>query len=133
MPNHYRVFLSPQDREQFSSYEPALRKELSDYLLEHARAERLALTSRPAVEFMTDERLSLGEFGIQAQLLATPTKPSRRPRARTRRPRRATSATRWSTRPTGAARQLDPEPAAPSRAGAAGGGRSAPCSAARAW
>jgi hypothetical protein len=69
VPNHYRVFLSPQDREQFASYEPALRKELSDYLLEHARAERLALTSRPAVEFLTDERLNLGEFGIQAQLL----------------------------------------------------------------
>ena len=69
VPNHYRVFLSPQDREQFASYEPALRKELSDYLLEHARQEGLALTSRPQVEFMTDERLELGEFGIQAQLL----------------------------------------------------------------
>ena len=72
VPNHYRVFLSPQDREQFSSYEPALRKELSDYLLEHARHEGLALTSRPQVEFMTDERLELGEFGIQAQLLSPP-------------------------------------------------------------
>jgi pSer/pThr/pTyr-binding forkhead associated (FHA) protein len=69
VPNHYRVFLSPEDREQFSSYEPALRKELSDYLLEHGRHEGLALTSRPQVEFMTDERLELGEFGIQAQLL----------------------------------------------------------------
>ncbi len=57
VPNHYRVFLSPGDREQFSSYEPALRKELSDYLLEHARQERLALTSRPQVEFHTDDRL----------------------------------------------------------------------------
>ena len=37
VPNHYRVFLSPADREQFTSYEPALRKELSDYLLEHSR------------------------------------------------------------------------------------------------
>ena len=72
MPNHYRVFLSPQDREQFESYEPALRKELSDYLLEHARTEGLALTSRPAVEFMTDDRLGLGEFGIQAQQLGEP-------------------------------------------------------------
>jgi Protein of unknown function (DUF3662)/Inner membrane component of T3SS, cytoplasmic domain len=72
VPNHYRVFLSPQDREQFSSYEPALRKELSDYLLEHARQERLALTSRPQLEFHTDERLALGEFGIQAQLLGEP-------------------------------------------------------------
>jgi hypothetical protein len=72
VPNHYRVFLSPKDREQFSSYEPALRKELSDYLLEHARQEGLALTSRPQVEFHTDERLDLGEFGIQAQLLSPP-------------------------------------------------------------
>ena len=72
VPNHYRVFLSPGDREQFASYEPALRKELSDYLLEHARQERFALTSRPQVEFHTDDRLDLGEFGIQAQLLAPP-------------------------------------------------------------
>jgi hypothetical protein len=72
VPNHYRVFLSPPDREQFSSYEPALRKELSDYLLEHARQERLALTSRPQIEFHTDDRLELGEFGIQAQLLGGP-------------------------------------------------------------
>jgi Protein of unknown function (DUF3662)/Inner membrane component of T3SS, cytoplasmic domain len=72
VPNHYRVFLSSEDREQFSSYEPALRKELSDYLLEHARHEGLALTSRPQVEFLTDDRLGLGEFGIQAQLLSTP-------------------------------------------------------------
>jgi hypothetical protein len=72
VPNHYRVFLSPKDREQFESYEPALRKELSDYLLEHGRQERFALTSRPQVEFHTDERLALGEFGIQAQLLGGP-------------------------------------------------------------
>jgi Protein of unknown function (DUF3662)/Inner membrane component of T3SS, cytoplasmic domain len=72
VPNHYRVFLSPEDREQFASYEPALRKELSDYLLEHGRQERFALTSRPQVEFHTDERLALGEFGIQAQLLGAP-------------------------------------------------------------
>src|SRR3954469_24135676 len=44
VPNHYRVFLSPADREQFASYEPALRKELSDYLLEHARQEMVPLT-----------------------------------------------------------------------------------------
>ena len=72
VPNHYRVFLSAEDREQFSSYEPALRKELSDYLLEHARSEGLALTSRPQIDLETDERLSLGEFGIQAQLLSPP-------------------------------------------------------------
>jgi len=69
VPNRYTVFLSPQDREGFASYEPALKKELSDYLLEHARKEGLALLTRPQIDFKTDERLSLGEFGIQAMPL----------------------------------------------------------------
>jgi hypothetical protein len=81
VPNHYRVFLSPRDREQFASYEPALRKELSDYLLEHARQERFALTSRPQIEFHTDDRLDVGEFGIQAQLLGDVEDEAARPEA----------------------------------------------------
>lgn len=72
VPNQYVVFLSPQDREQFQSYEVALKKELSDYLLERARGEGLALVTRPQIEFKTDDRLQLGEFGIQAQLLGEP-------------------------------------------------------------
>ena len=43
--------------------------ELAAYLLEHARRERLALVSRPQISFQTDERLNLGEFGIQARLV----------------------------------------------------------------
>lgn len=69
VPNQYWVFLSPRDREQFAGYEEGLTKELSDYLLEHARSQRLALLTRPTVELETDERLSLGEFGIQAKLV----------------------------------------------------------------
>lgn len=72
VPNHYSVYLSPQDREQFEGYEEGLKKELSDYLLEHARDEGLALVTRPSVEFKTDDRLSLGEFGIQALLVRPP-------------------------------------------------------------
>jgi len=37
VPNEYTVFLSPEDREQFSSYERQLCAELADYLAEHAR------------------------------------------------------------------------------------------------
>ncbi len=124
VPNHYRVFLSPQDREQFSSYEPALRKELSDYLLEHARAERLALTSRPAVEFMTDDRLSLGEFGIQAQLLTPPEdEVEDAPAARDAAPSQGDFGHTMVYSPDKEVRKLDAEPAAPSRAVLAGGGR----------
>lgn len=69
VPNEYRVFLSPRDRERFSTYESALAAELAGHLLEHARRERLALLSRPVIEFETDERLGLGEFGIQTRVV----------------------------------------------------------------
>jgi hypothetical protein len=67
-PNEYRVFLSPRDRERFAGYESALTAELAGYLLEHARRERFTLLSRPVIEFETDDRLGLGEFGIQTRV-----------------------------------------------------------------
>ena len=69
VPNEYVIWLSPEDRERLESVEGSLIDELSAYLLEHARSERLALLSRPQIEFRTDERLALGEFGIQARLV----------------------------------------------------------------
>jgi Protein of unknown function (DUF3662)/FHA domain len=72
VPNQYVVWLSPDDRGQFEGYEDGVKKELSDYLLEHARDEGLALLTRPSVDFQTDERLGLGEFGIQAMLVRPP-------------------------------------------------------------
>ena len=72
VPNHYTVYLSPQDREQFEGYEDGVKKELSDYLLETARREGLALITRPTIDFETDDRLALGEFGIQTQLVGAP-------------------------------------------------------------
>jgi hypothetical protein len=68
-PNEYVVWLSTDDRKQFEGYDGELRNELSGYLLEHARRERVSLATRPAIEFRTDERLRLGEFGIQARLV----------------------------------------------------------------
>jgi hypothetical protein len=69
VPNEYRVFLSPRDRERFADYEEALASELAGYLLEHARRERLVMLSRPTIEFETDGRLGLGEFGIQTRVV----------------------------------------------------------------
>ncbi|MFP5362480.1 MAG: FhaA domain-containing protein [Thermoleophilia bacterium] len=69
VPNEYIVWLSQQDRERLEGVEDALIEELGAYLLEHARSERLALPSRPQIEFRTDDRLALGEFGIQARLV----------------------------------------------------------------
>jgi hypothetical protein len=69
VPNEYAVYLSPQDRERFAGFERELRDELTGYLLEHARRERFALMSKPVIDFRTDDRLRLGEFGIQARLV----------------------------------------------------------------
>jgi hypothetical protein len=69
VPNEYRVFLSPRDRERFAGYETALADELAGYLLEHARRERFTLPARPVIEFETDDRLGLGEFGIQTGIV----------------------------------------------------------------
>jgi hypothetical protein len=69
VPNEYRVFLSPRDRERFAGYETALADELAGYLLEHARREHFTLPARPVIEFETDDRLGLGEFGIQTGIV----------------------------------------------------------------
>jgi Protein of unknown function (DUF3662)/FHA domain len=68
-PNEYVVYLSPSDRAQFESYEPALVKELEDYLGEHARREGYLLLSRPNVSFRTDEDLEVGLFGISNRMI----------------------------------------------------------------
>jgi hypothetical protein len=68
-PNEYLVWLSAEDRAHYAGVEEEVIDELCAYLLEHARREELTLASRPVVTFNTDERLSLGEFGIQARLV----------------------------------------------------------------
>src|SRR5512132_2027327 len=69
VPNEYVVWLGAEDRQRFEGVEHEVIDELSAYLLEHARREKLALVSRPQITFDTDERLRLGEFGIQARLV----------------------------------------------------------------
>ena len=99
VPNEYTVFLSSKDRVKLEGYERSLEQELSGYLLEHARRRNYDLLTRPAVEFKTDERLRLGEFGIQTRLVKPPGPRGRGAAARARR------ATRWSTRRSRASRQ----------------------------
>jgi hypothetical protein len=69
-PNEYAVWLSEQDRARYDGVEGEVIDELCAYLLEHARSEELILVSHPVITFHTDERLSLGEFGIQARLVS---------------------------------------------------------------
>src|SRR3954452_20982971 len=78
-PNEYTVFLSVEDRRQFEGYEDELAQELSGYVLEHARGQRIDLVTSPKIDFRTDEQLRLGEFGIAARLVRPPTRASEAP------------------------------------------------------
>jgi hypothetical protein len=69
VPNEYSVYLAPDDRDQFSSYESSLVGELRQHLAEHARRERYALLSQPDVVFETDADLAVGEFGIATRMV----------------------------------------------------------------
>ena len=79
VPNEYTVYLSPDDRDQFSDYEEALREELADYLTEHARRERYVLLTTPVVKLETDDDLDVGEFGIATRLVRGPKPPEGAP------------------------------------------------------
>jgi hypothetical protein len=67
VPNEYVVWLGPEDRAHYEGLEQAVIDELGAALLEHARAEGLTMAARPVIEFQTDERLALGDCGIQAR------------------------------------------------------------------
>lgn len=80
VPNHYTIYLSDEDRERLGGYERSLEQELSGYLLEHARKRGYDLLTRPEIDFETDPRLRLGEFGIQPRLVKPPARPGERAR-----------------------------------------------------
>ncbi len=71
-PNQYTVWLSQEDHDRLEGYERSLAHELSAYLLEHARRQDYALLTRPEVLIEVDDRLRLGEFGIQPRLVKPP-------------------------------------------------------------
>ena len=82
VPNEYSVYLSPDDRVQFETYEASLLEELQEHLAEHARRERYAMLTPPRVVLETDPDLAVGEFGIATRMV----QPERgRPRARAER------------------------------------------------
>ena len=80
VPNEYSVYLAPDDRDQFASYENSLVDELRQHLAEHARRERYALLSQPRVVFETDADLSMGVFGMATRMVQ-PEKGAERPPA----------------------------------------------------
>jgi len=121
-PTDYLIYLSAEDRQRYAGVEDSIAEELSAYLLEHARRERLVLVRRPVVEFHTDQRLHFGEFGIEARTApvsaadaparkepARPAEPARSEDRSVRRPRREPAATAESGVPAAPVDWADPK------------------------
>jgi hypothetical protein len=72
VPNDFTVFLSPQDRDSFASYERSLVTELGSYLDAHARGAGLSLVAPATVALETDTDLRVGEFGISCRMADPP-------------------------------------------------------------
>jgi hypothetical protein len=72
VPNDFTVYLAPQDRESFASYERSLVAELGSYLDAHARGAGLSLVAPATVTLETDTDLRVGEFGISCRMADPP-------------------------------------------------------------
>lgn len=72
VPNEFTVYLSPQDRDAFASYERSLVAELGSYLDAHARGAGLSLVAPAVVGLETDSDLRVGEFGISCRMAEAP-------------------------------------------------------------
>ena len=66
------MYLAPQDRESFASYEKSLVAELGSYLDAHARGAGLSLVAPATVTLQTDTDLRTGEFGIACRMADAP-------------------------------------------------------------
>ena len=71
-PNHYTFALSPADREEFTPFEDALRRELGDMAREHARAERYAFIGPVGIDLITDDGLTTGQFLLAGEMREGP-------------------------------------------------------------
>ena len=79
VPNEFTVYLAPQDRESFASYELSLTTELAAYLEAHARTAGLSLVAPAVVGLVTDTDLRAGEFGIGCRMAEAPPAEAGRP------------------------------------------------------
>jgi hypothetical protein len=82
VPNVYTLYLSPDDREQFATYEASLRTELAGYLGEHARREGYTIPGRVRVLVETAEELPIGSFGISVAMQEAPPRAAQPPAAK---------------------------------------------------
>jgi len=67
VPNVYRIVLSRKDHSRLAPVEPRIVEELEIFVSEAARQRDWVLADTPRVSFAVDEKLSAGEFRVQAE------------------------------------------------------------------
>jgi hypothetical protein len=72
VPNVYRITLSPSDHGKLAPLESKLVEELEVFLKEAAYQRDCVLADSPSVTFLSAERLSPGEFRIDAEAVVLP-------------------------------------------------------------
>jgi hypothetical protein len=77
VPNHYTFFLSPPDKEEFSSFESQLVLELKEFLEKEGRARNYTFIAPPQIHLEGKNGLTLGEVELRSKLVA-PVEPDRR-------------------------------------------------------
>jgi hypothetical protein len=68
VPNHFDVYLAPQDFQRFEAFGDALVRELVAAVKEHAGRENYHFVGPVEVEFHLDEDLSTSTFAIESDL-----------------------------------------------------------------
>jgi len=71
-PNQFKVAVSPDDAESFSSFSEALVRELSEAVREHARDEGYHFVGPVQVELVPDASLGKGEFLVASEIVSGP-------------------------------------------------------------
>ena len=67
-PNDFTVHLSKEDGESIGAYQSSLKDELIQYASSHAQDKGYHLMTPPRVQFVTEDSLRFGEFGVTARL-----------------------------------------------------------------
>jgi hypothetical protein len=72
VPNHFTIYLSPDDHDEFREVQDAMSRELCDAARAHARDEGYQFMGPVEVELVVDERLGTGMFHIEGRFREGP-------------------------------------------------------------
>lgn len=72
VPNHFTIYLSPDDHDEFGEVQDAMSRELCDAARAHARDEGYQFMGPVEVELVVDERLGTGMFHIEGRFREGP-------------------------------------------------------------